>query len=229
MKRIVVFGCSGDIGTAITKRVVASFSVSGVDMVVGSPDSTTPMFRADLRVDEDLKNACIWAQTGEPLWALVFAAGVYPIIPFEEYTLREWDETFDINVRSAFYACRTLAPTILAGGRIVLIASAAAHSGSRDIAYSSTKAALLGLTRSLAQNLAPQRILVNAICPGPIATQMSNRMAAEHKDFWLSRVPLGRFGTADEVAVAVEYLLEERNSFMTGTCLDIDGGLSVGR
>jgi 3-oxoacyl-[acyl-carrier protein] reductase len=58
---------------------------------------------------------------------------------------------------------------------------------------------------------------------------MSDRMTPEHKELWLKRLPLGRFGTADEVAVAVEYLLDERNSFMTGTCLDIDGGLSIAR
>jgi len=227
MKRVVVVGYAGGLGTAITKRLGACYSLGGVDVSEKAVEPSFSVFHADLRSDEDIRNACLWATHDGPLWAIVFTAGVYPIMPFDQYTRDAWDETFAVNVRSAFYVCHTLAPQIESGGRIVLVASAAAHSGSRDLAYSSSKTALLGLTRSLALNLASKQILVNAVCPGPVVTEMSDRMTAEHKQFWLDRVPLRRFGDPDEVAVAVEFLLDSRNSFMTGTCLNIDGGLTT--
>ena len=151
--------------------------------------------------------------------------GIYPIVPLKEYSLDLWDEVQSVNVRSVFQIVQLLSPAFAKGGRIVLIGSGAGHIGSRDIGYSASKAALLGMVRTLARSLAPAGILVNAVCPGLVATPMSARMKTEDVQDYMTRIPLGRKGTPGEVAVCVSFLLEEENSYMTGASLDVNGGL----
>jgi 3-oxoacyl-[acyl-carrier protein] reductase len=149
---------------------------------------------------------------------------VYPIVSFSEYTLELWNEVHAVNVTGAFIAARELRNVISRGGRIVTVVSGAAHVGSRDLGYSASKAALLGLTKSLAMNLAEQGILVNAVCPGPIESAMSQRMPAERVGEYKQKMLLGRFGTPEEVASVVDFLLSPENSFMTGATVDVNGG-----
>lgn len=139
-----------------------------------------------------------------------------------------WDEVLTVNLRGAFQLVQALTGSVEQGGRITLISSEAAHPGSRDPAYSASKAGIVGLVLSLAKALAGRGILVNAVCPGPIDTPMSARMSAEHKQEYIKRILLGRFGRPDEIAAAVAFLMDEANSFMTGTALHVDGGLHLG-
>jgi NAD(P)-dependent dehydrogenase (short-subunit alcohol dehydrogenase family) len=163
-------------------------------------------------------------ESADRIWGLVYAAGIYPIEPFDTYRLARWKDVIAVNLDAAFRLARALVPALKPDGRIVFVASAAGHLGSRDVAYSVSKAGLLGLTRSLAKNLAKESILVNAVCPGIIDTPMSRRMSARGRRSAVAGSLLGRIGTVREVAVAVEFLLEPRNTYMTGSCIAVDGG-----
>jgi NAD(P)-dependent dehydrogenase (short-subunit alcohol dehydrogenase family) len=226
---VIVVGSSGGIGAAICSRLVARCSVIGVDLDPPSRSSLVEsFFEVDLReADKVAAFAETVVRRRERYWGLVYCAGVYPIVPVKDYSNELWDAVQAVNVRAAFQLVRQLSPRILEGGRVVLVSSGAAYLGSRDTAYSVSKAGMLGMTRSLARNLAPRRILVNAVCPGPISTPMSARMSPKHRKEYVSRIPLHRFGQPAEVAVAVEFLLDPENTYMTGTSLDVSGGLAM--
>jgi NAD(P)-dependent dehydrogenase (short-subunit alcohol dehydrogenase family) len=130
-----------------------------------------------------------------------------------------------VNVGAAFRLVRVLSDLIVPGGRIAMIASGAAHIGSRDIGYAVSKAGLLGLVRSLALALAEREILVNAVTPGVIQSPMSAQMSNERRHQHISSTLLRRVGRPPEVAAAVAFLLDPRNSYMTGASIDVNGGL----
>jgi len=226
--RTLLIGCSGGIGTAIARRLgEQGHSLIGFDRK--KPADTGPVtlfYKVDLNDTGQVVNACGQLMTDVcSLWSIVYCAGMYPIVSLEEYTIQLWDEVHNVNVKAAFVICQKLHSLLVEGGRIVIIASGAAQIGSRDIAYSASKAALLGLTKSLALNLASKGIRVNAVCPGPVETPMSERMPEDRIRDYKHRILLRRFGQPEEIAVAVEFLLDPVNSYMTGATVDINGGL----
>jgi 3-oxoacyl-[acyl-carrier protein] reductase len=189
--------------------------VIGLDQVRPSPGVSDVFLPVDLRDSSEVEKACSEIVGAyRPIWGFVSSAGIYPIVPLKEYSLDLWDEVQSVNVRSVFQIVQLLSPAFAKGGRIVLIGSGSA-----------SKAALLGMVRTLARSLAPAGILVNAVCPGLVATPMSARMKTEDVQDYMTRIPLGRKGTPGEVAVCVSFLLEEENSYMTGASLDVNGGL----
>lgn len=225
---VLLVGASGGIGLAVSQRLAQEgYAVIGIDKELPAIDShLSAFFNVDLTDErqteatyQDLLNECA------KFWGLVHCSGIYPIVNTGQYTLKLWDEVHAVNVRSIFQMAQQLIPHVQPGGRVVLVASGAAHVGSRDIGYSSSKAGALGLVRSLAKTLAPAEILVNAVAPGVIQTKMSARMSREHVAEYLSRIPLGRSGTPDEVAVCISFLLDKANSYMTGATIDVTGGL----
>lgn len=226
MKTLLI-GCSGGIGSEVARYLISKGNaVIGADMVRPDGLALEAFYEVDLRDDEEVLSFCSRViKECSKLWAIVYCAGIYPIVPFEEYTASLWDEVHQVDVRSAFVALSRLYPVITEGGRIVTIISGAAHLGSRDVGYSAAKSALMGLTKSLAVNLAPHGVLVNAICPGPIATTMIDRLPKTRVRDDLARILLKRFGTPKEVAVAVGFLLDADNSYMTGATVDVNGGL----
>ena len=166
---------------------------------------------------------------------LVNAAGIEgPIAPIEECDPAEVRRTFDTNVLSMFWSSRAIAPLMKAagGGRIVNMASGAGLAGGAlATAYHASKHAVVGLTRSLARELGPHEIAVNAVCPGYVESPMVDRiLGAEQSATGRSvdvsgSVPMGRMATADEVASTVAYLAADSPVYMTGTCLVMDGAL----
>jgi len=225
---VLVVGSSGGIGFATAELLVRrGYEVFGLDKV-SSPDDHLfkHFFYVDLLKEKEIDTTCRLLRDDYPkLWGLVHCAGVYPIIPFSEYTMDMWEEVQNVNLRSVFQLAQQLWSHIHKGGRIVIIASGAAHLGSRDVGYSSSKAGVLGLVRSLSKTLVPYGILVNSVCPGVIKTQMSEKMSPSHRDEHLQRIPLAREGTPDEIAVCIAFLLDKENSYMTGATLDVNGGL----
>jgi len=223
----LVVGCSGGIGAAIARRLrKGGHFLVGLDRKRPTAGLVRMFYEVDLNQTDQLLRVCSEVRKAVPsLWSIVYCAGTYPIVDYDHYTLELWDEVHNVNVRGAFIVCTSLAALLEKGGRIVTIISGAAHLGSRDIAYSSSKAALLGLTKSLSLNLATRGICVNAVCPGPVKTPMSRRMPEERVQEYVSRTILRRFGRPDEVAVAVEFLLSPENTYMTGATLDVNGGL----
>ena len=226
--RVLLTGAAGDIGSAVSLRLVASgYNVIGVDKVAPKVSETyLEFFITDLTKTNQLSQSLDQIkQKYSPLWGLVHCAGIYPIVPLSSYSDDLWDEVQDVNLKSAFRIVRTMQSEMMEGGRIIFISSGAAHLGSGDVGYSSSKAGLVGLARGLAKALAVNRILVNSVCPGLIMTQMSARMTPEHKVKTEQGIPLSRSGKPEEVAVCVSFLLDPENSYMTGATIDVNGGL----
>ncbi len=144
-----------------------------------------------------------------------------------EYAPEEWQQVMAVNLYGVFLCCRALAPSMIEGayGRIVNIASIAGKEGNPNApAYSSSKAAVIALTKSLGKELAETGVLVNCVTPAAVETDIFKQMKEEHIQYMLSKIPLGRFGTTDEVAALVAWLCCEECSFSTGGVFDISGG-----
>ncbi len=148
-------------------------------------------------------------------------------VPVWEMPLAAWQRTIDIDLTGVFHGCRAVLPTMLAAGwgRIVNISSIAGKEGKNNpAAYAAAKAGVIGLTKSVAFEVAPQGVLVNAITPGAIWTANWSTLSDEQRDEVVSRHPIGRFGQAEEVAALVAWLSSDECSFSTGAVFDISGG-----
>lgn len=142
----------------------------------------------------------------------------------------EWDELMAVHLRAPFQLSRALLPGMirLGWGRIVNIASIWGMVGAAgEVAYSAAKAGLIGLTKALAQEVGPQGITVNAVAPGAIDTAMMSDLQGEELAAWLERTPLGRLGTAAEVAAVVAFLCRPEGSFVTGQVWSPNGGVVI--
>jgi 3-oxoacyl-[acyl-carrier protein] reductase len=163
---------------------------------------------------------------------LVNSAGITgPNVTVIDYPVDEWNRVFDINVRGTFLTCRAIAPLMKQAnggkgyGRIVNIASVAGKEGNPNAsAYSASKAAVMGLTKSLGKELASTEIKVNCITPAAVKTGMFAQMTQQHIDFMLSKIPMNRFGEVQEIANLVAWLSSDEVSFSTGAVFDISGG-----
>ena len=158
---------------------------------------------------------------------LVNNAGIGAPAPLGEIEEADWDRILGVNLKGPFLCARAAAPH-LEGGAIVNVASVAGRSSSLAMGchYTASKAGLLGLTRHLARELAPRRIRVNAVCPGPIETALLDRgMDEAAKQRTLASVPLGRLGQPDDIAHAIVFLASNDAGFITGAALDANGGV----
>ncbi|MBP6503964.1 MAG: SDR family oxidoreductase [Rhodoferax sp.] len=147
-----------------------------------------------------------------------------------DYDLQEWHKVIQVNLNGLFYCCREIVPHMRANnyGRIVNIASVAGKDGNPNAsAYSASKAAVIGLTKSLGKELADTGIRVNCVTPAAVKTAIFDQISAEHIQFMLSKIPMGRFGTPQEIAAMVGWLCTEDCSFSTGAVFDLSGGRST--
>lgn len=160
-------------------------------------------------------------------------AGVAFVTPLEETTEARFDEMFDINVKSVFFTVQQLAPLMQAGSSIVLNTSWLAETGTAGLSLlSASKAAVRSMTRTLAAELMPRGVRVNAVSPGPTATPIHGKIGMKPDELAQfaaniqQEVPLGRFGEAEEVAAAVVFLAGSGSSYMLGSEIVVDGGYS---
>ena len=147
-----------------------------------------------------------------------------------DYDLDEWHKVIQVNLNGLFYCCREIVPHMRANnyGRIVNIASVAGKEGNPNAsAYSASKAAVIGLTKSLGKELADTGVRVNCVTPAAVKTAIFDQISAEHIQFMLSKIPMGRFGTPQEIAAMVGWLCTEDCSFSTGAVFDLSGGRST--
>jgi len=159
--------------------------------------------------------------------ALVLNAGVSHTGLLFDMTDEEWARVMQVNVTSAFTLCRALAPGMVSNrkGAIVTISSMWGRVGaSCEVAYSASKAAIIGFTRALAKELGPSGVRVNCVAPGVIDTAMMDEHSEETKAQLAEETPLGRLGTPQDVAACVSFLLSDAAAFVTGQVLGADGG-----
>lgn len=185
--------------------------------------------RVDVTDDAAVQSALAEAmQRFGQLDILVNGAGIVgPNGPFWETTPEQWDRVMQVNLRSTFLVTRAACPHLLrrGWGRVVNIASVTANEGPRNLAaYAASKAGVVGLTKSMGKDLAGTGVLVNAVTPALIATELLQQLSPEYYAAALSRIPLGRAGTLDEAAALVSWLCSEECSFSTGAAYDLSGG-----
>ena len=144
-----------------------------------------------------------------------------------DYPVDEWQKVINVNLNAVFYCCKAVVPHMIKNnyGRIVNIASISGKEGNANAsAYSSSKAGVIGLTKSLGKELADKNIAVNVVTPAGAKTRILDQMTKEHVNFMLSKVPRNRFLEVDELASLVAWLASEENSYSTGAVFDISGG-----
>ena len=238
-RRAVISGGARGMGYAIAKRFLekgASVALWDLDEagLLKAADNLSALGeviynKVDVSKFEDVDAATKQAQQklgGVEL--LVNAAGIAgATAPVTDYPNDMWHKVMDINLNGIFYCCKTIVPLMQASkyGRIVNIASIAGKEGNPNAsAYSASKAGLIGLTKSLGKELATSNISVNVICPAVIDTEMLKDVTDAHIQYMLSKIPMGRMGSVDEIANLVEFLSSEGCSYSTGAVYDLSGG-----
>lgn len=169
-------------------------------------------------------------RTFRSLDAVVNNSGVACQTLFTETTGPQWDAVFQVNVKGTFLVSREAIKRMLCHqhGAIISIGSMWGQVGaSCEVAYSASKAALIGFTKALAKEVGPSGIRVNCICPGMIDTPMNSRITREITDEIRQETPLGRIGTPEDIAQAALFLAEDRSSFITGQVLGVNGGFVI--
>jgi 3-oxoacyl-[acyl-carrier protein] reductase len=159
---------------------------------------------------------------------LVNNAGITKDMLMIKMTEKDWDDVLDINLKGAFFCTKVAARIMMKqrSGRIINIASVAGVMGNPGQAnYSASKAGLIGLTKSTAKELASRNITCNAVAPGLIQSKMTEVLPDKVRENYLNNIPLGRFGTPEDVANVVGFLASDESSYVTGQVIHIDGGL----
>ena len=201
------------------------------ERLVSERGGTARGLKVDVRSEEAIKGffKTVLDETGR-VDVLVNNAGITRdglVVRMKE---SNWDEVMDINLKGAFLFSKVAARTMMQqhSGRIIMITSMVGVTGNAGQSnYAASKAGLIGLTKSLARELAPRNITVNAVAPGYIDTDMTATLNDKTKDQILSMIPLGRVGNQDDVAAAVEFLASDRASYITGQVLQVSGGMYI--
>ena len=237
----LVTGAAGGIGRAICLELAAQgWAVAAADLA--GAEGTADLIHQgggeaislswDVREAEAGRHAHAEAEAElGPIGAVVANAAIVDrIAPAEKVTEESWRGELDVNLTGAFLS---LQPA-LAGmrergsGRVVAISSTAATDGlAGQAAYAASKAGLLGLVRTLALELAPDGVTVNAVLPGMVETEKVAAMPTEVRERALAQVPAGRFATPEEIAATVAFLCSDAAAYITGTWLPVDGGIGL--
>jgi 3-oxoacyl-[acyl-carrier protein] reductase len=233
----VVTGAASGIGFAVAQRLAAEgAAVSGWDISEDGLAAAGSVLAHKAVVDQSDEQAVALAAaaTAKALGRidiLVVSAGITgPNVPLVDYPGDAWRRVMEVNVNGPFYVNRAVVPHMLANGygRIVNVASVAGKEGNPNAsAYSTSKAAVIGMTKSLAKELAKSGITVNAVTPAAVRTAIFDQMTQAHIDFMLSKIPTGRFGTVEENAALITWIVSREASFSTGAVFDISGGRST--
>ena len=219
---VVILDLDGEGARTLADDLASEFGVTAEGHTLDVTDSTA--------VDEVA--AQITASDLPPVGALANIAGIPSPVPFLEVSNDLWDRIIAVNLTGTFYTCRAFLPAMLEGGygRIVNMSSVSAQQGGGVFSktpYSAAKAGVLGLTRSLAREMAPEGITVNAVSPGAADTTIRGNTTAESEAALSASIPMGRQATADEIAALVVWLSGEDAGYITGTTQAINGGAYI--
>lgn len=241
MKTVLITGASRGIGRAIA----LSFAKKGYNIGINYNSSKDKALTLKdellaLNIDAEIFNADVsnkneceelaksFIKRFGRIDVLVNNAGVSIVKPLSDVSLDEWDNVIATNLSSAFYVTKPLLPCFInnKGGCIINISSVWGESGaSCEVAYSASKAGLIGFTKALAKELGPSGIRVNAVSPGFIETDMNNCFSKEDKDNFKENVSLLRLGNTEDVASVVTFLASDDASYLTGQNIIVDGGI----
>ena len=234
-KAAIITGSSRGIGRAIAE----AFAENGASLVIHgtSEESLRPLAEelgcsfvagdiGELSTSQRLTEECI--RSFGKVDVLVNNAGINTRTKFLDLTPEEWDKILRVNLTGAFYACKCVLPHMLAqkSGVILNMSSRAgktAHPTS-SACYGASKAALDALTRKLAYDFGAEGIRVNAICPGPVETDMSLQWTADYRAKILDNIPLRKLGRAEDIADLAVFLASDSSAFITGESININGG-----
>ncbi|MET9994871.1 SDR family oxidoreductase [Streptomyces mutabilis] len=226
---VVVTGAASGQGLAHSVALAAE-GATVIATDIGEPREKLPdavVFRTlDVADEEQWRAFASWlGDTYGRVDALVNNAGVASAAPtFEDLELAEWNRVFGVNVTGPMLGIKHLVPLMTEGGSIVNVSSLAGMLGAVLPAYTASKWALRGLSRSASQELGPRGIRVNTISPGFIDTPMVGFLGQPMRDATLANVPLGRLGTVDDVSPLVVFLVSPESSWISGAEIPVDGG-----
>ncbi len=235
-RRIAITGAAGGIGRAcatILDTLGAQLILIDRDQQALDAVATALQGRAHSKVCSNLDNVAECRrslQADGPLHALIHMAGIYEGDDLGEGYRTVWDRTLAVNLDMVFDLASAAVPLMTGNepGRLVLAASVAYRRGSWDhLAYSASKGGVAAMVRALSRKLAPE-ILVNGIAPGIIDTGMPAEIIASRGETLRNEIPLGRWGSADEVAGVVAFLCGSASSYLTGQIINVDGGMVNG-
>ena len=209
--------------------IAAEKTVAEIENAGGSGRS----FLADLAKVTEIRNMVAFTvQEYGGVQILINNAGLLHTTDIEDITETEWDTLCDVNLKAAFFACQAVIPHFKKNmyGRIVNISSLAGRNGgfTNGVAYSATKAGVIGLSRGLATRLAKYNINVNTVCPGTTRTNILDHLTPEKIKDLEMKIPLGRLGEVEDTANMVRYLCSDEASFITGATIDVNGGMYIG-
>ncbi|MGW7517708.1 SDR family oxidoreductase [Streptomyces sp. NPDC054796] len=231
-RSVLVTGGNRGIGLATALRLRETGHKVAVTYRRGAPPEGFFAVRCDIRDNEELTHAVKQVKEYQGAPEIIVAnAGMLHESAMNATSDADFDDLIETNTKSALRLARLGIGGMLRArwGRLIYISSMAAFSGAPGVtAYAASKAALLGMTRTLAWELGRHGITVNVVVPGIIDTEMTQHLDEDQRDWYLRGTPLARTGTADEVAAAVGFLADESASFITGATVPVSGGLGVG-
>src|ERR1700683_2928245 len=233
----IVTGAATGIGEAIARRlaragaaiVVADFNFEGATEVARSIGGGSFAIPIDITRSDSVNAAVaeVLSRTGR-IDVLVNNAGIAGrTAPIWELSDEDWQQIIAVNMSGVFHCCRAALPHMRTRryGRIVNIASIAGKEGNPNMCgYSATKAAVIGLTKSVGKEVATEGICVNAVAPAVIRTKILEQLTQAQVDYMTERIPMRRTGTPEEIAAVVHFLASPDCSFVTGQCYDASGG-----
>ena len=234
-------------GRGIGRAIAIALAREGANVVVNDLDAHSAeetaneikaIGRGALAIRADVSNSTEVSkmvertiETFKRIDILVNNAGIFSSVPLDSMTEDEWNKVMNVNLKGVFI-CSQAAMRFMKkqrSGKIANLGSLAAKVGGifAGADYAASKAGVICLTKSLAKQLAPYGINVNAVAPGVIATEMTKNWPNDVKENFLRQIPLGRFGTPEEVAEAVLFLVSDSANYITGTTIDVNGGIRM--
>lgn len=228
LDKILITGSGGGIASELIRQLKErDVQVVGIDLKTSCTAVDIPI-HCDLSNEQQIRKAFdLYKDDLKNITGIVHLAGIYPNLSLSQYDLSLWQKVHAVNVTSLFIIVQLLLEQGCDRLRnIICTSSTAAKVGSRDPAYASSKAALLGLSKSLSLSLAPKGIRVNSILPGIIDTDMSKVQTSERRDYHRKKTLSNTIGRPEEVANVIAFLLGDSSSYIWGASIDINGGMT---